>query len=258
MARGRSLVAVDFDSDVPEIAYVSDVARWLRTTPKAVRDRVRRDQLPRPGRVGKRLAWSRALLLDWARECGRAAGTPRMSITLRPYIKDKTRYHVDMQIEHPTTQLPCASASPRPRASTSARRSVGARRSWRSGSRRSRCRTRDRRTTRIRPRPECTARKCELTLEGFYRERFEPNYVRFSARDSDGYDTVWRNHLSALGTMPLRAIDVDGSTSSRPTSPDKGLGATSINLILKKLAKMLRWALHRRSSPGSRSSSSSR
>jgi hypothetical protein len=29
-----------------------------------------------------------------------------MSITLRPYIKDKTRYHVDMQIEHPTTQTP--------------------------------------------------------------------------------------------------------------------------------------------------------
>jgi predicted DNA-binding transcriptional regulator AlpA len=97
---------VDFDSELPELAFVSDVARWLRTTEKAVRDRVRRDQLPRPGRVGKRLAWSRALLLDWARECGRAAGTPRMSITLRPYIKDKTRYHVDMQIEHPITQAP--------------------------------------------------------------------------------------------------------------------------------------------------------
>jgi hypothetical protein len=29
-----------------------------------------------------------------------------MSITLRPYIKDKTRYHVDMQVEHPITQAP--------------------------------------------------------------------------------------------------------------------------------------------------------
>ena len=66
-ARGRSLVEVDFDAALPEIAYVSDVARWLRTTEKAVRDRVRRDQLPHPGKVGKRLAWSRALLLDWAR-----------------------------------------------------------------------------------------------------------------------------------------------------------------------------------------------
>jgi len=54
-ARGRSLVPIDFDSALPEIAYVSDLARWLRTTEKAVRDRVRRDQLPRPGKVGKRL-----------------------------------------------------------------------------------------------------------------------------------------------------------------------------------------------------------
>src|SRR5688572_6818382 len=74
--RGRSPPVVDFDSELPQIAYVSDVARWLRTTEKAVRDRVRRDQLPRPGRMGKRLAWSRALLLDWAREVGRVAGTP--------------------------------------------------------------------------------------------------------------------------------------------------------------------------------------
>jgi predicted DNA-binding transcriptional regulator AlpA len=103
-ARGRSPVEVDFDSALPEIAYVSDVARWLRTTEKAVRDRVRRDQLPRPGKVGKRLAWSRALLLDWARENGRAAGTPRMSITLRPYIKTR-----------PATTWTCRSNTPPPR-----------------------------------------------------------------------------------------------------------------------------------------------
>ena len=56
-ARGRSLTEVDFDAALPEIAYVSDVARWLRTTEKAVRDRVYRDQLPRPGRWLP--AWSR-------------------------------------------------------------------------------------------------------------------------------------------------------------------------------------------------------
>ena len=29
-----------------------------------------------------------------------------MSITLRPYTRDKTRYHVDMQIEHSINQTP--------------------------------------------------------------------------------------------------------------------------------------------------------
>ena len=99
-------MAVDGDATLPEIAYVSDVARWLRTTKKTIRDRVRREQLPRPGRVGKRLAWSRDLLLEWARACGRAPGAPRTNLTLRPYFKDRTRHHVDMQVEHSVTRHP--------------------------------------------------------------------------------------------------------------------------------------------------------
>jgi hypothetical protein len=247
-ARGRSLVAVDFDSDLPEIAFVADVARWLRTTPKAVRDRVRREQLPRPGRVGKRLAWSRALLLEWARECGRAAGTPRMSITLRPYIKDKTRYHVDMQIEHPTTQLPLRKRIVAPAG-------FDERQAQRWGEKElekwlktfTLQNTRQEDNADKTPAQNAQPAKCELTLEGFYRDRFEPKFIRFKRPATQtSYDSIWRNHLSTLGSMPLRALDTDAIDQLKTDLADKGLGATTINLILKKIAKMLRWALHRR------------
>jgi len=247
-ARGRSRVEVDFDAALPEIAYVSDVARWLRTTEKAVRDRVRRDQLPRPGKVGKRLAWSRALLLDWARECGRAAGTPSMSITLRPYFKDKTRYHVDMQIEHPTTQLPL-------RKRIAAPAGLDERHAQRWGEKELEKWLKT--LTLPSPRMEDQAdpipvrhaprERCELTLETFYRERFEPSYVRFQRQATQiAYDSLWRNHLSSLGSMPLQAIDVERTDKLKGELAAKGLEPTTINLILKKLAKMLRWALHRR------------
>ena len=246
-ARGRSLVPVDFDSALPEIVYVSDLARWLRTTEKAVRDRVRRDQLPRPGRVGKRLAWSRALLLDWARECGRAAGTPSMSITLRPYFKDKTRFHVDMQIEHPTTELPLRKRIVAP-AGFDERQAQR----WGEKELEKWFKTfalpspREEEQAASTPTKSAPRERCELTFEGFYRERFEPTYVRFQRHATQtGYDTLWRNHLSSLGSMPLRAIDIHKIDKLKTELADKGLGATTINLILSKLAKMLRWALHR-------------
>ena len=246
-ARGRSLTEVDFDAALPEIAYVSDVARWLRTTEKAVRDRVHRDQLPRPGKVGRRLAWSRALLLDWARECGRAAGSPSMSITLRPYFKDKTRYHVDMQIEHPTTQLPL-------RKRIAAPAGLDERHAQRWGEKElekwlktfALPNPREEDNAARTPASAAPRERCELTLEAFYRQRFEPNYVRTQrASTQTGYDTLWRNHLSSFGPTPLRAIDVETIDKLKADLAVKGLGATTINLILSKLAKMLRWALHR-------------
>lgn len=246
-ARGRSLVPIDFDSALPEIAYVSDLARWLRTTEKAVRDRVRRDQLPRPGKVGKRLAWSRALLLDWARECGRAAGTSRMSITLRPYIKDKTRYHVDMQIEHPTTQLPL-------RKRIAAPAGLDERQAQRWGEKElekwvktfALPNPREEDNATKAPASAAPRERCELTFEAYYRERFEPNFVRLQrAATQVNYDTAWRNHLSSLGKLPLRAIDVERIDKLKAELTGKKLHATTVNNLLKKLAKMLRWALQR-------------
>jgi integrase len=245
--RGRSPPVVDFDTALPELAYVTDVARWLRTTEKAVRDRVRRDQLPRPGRVGKRLVWSRALLLDWARECGRAAGTPRMSITLRPYFKDKNRYHVDMQIEHPITQAPL-------RKRIAAPAGLDERQAQRWGEKElekwfkllalSNPREEDSEKA---PITRATPERSELTLGRFYHERFEPRYVQFQRPATrESYSTLWRNHLSALENMPLRAVDTEAIDDLRSKLAKKGLKATSINVNIGKLGKMLRWALQRK------------
>ena len=167
-----------------------------------------------------------------------------MSITLRPYIKDKTRYHVDMQIEHPTTQTPLRKriAAPAGLDERQAQR-------WGEKELEKWLRTfalqaprQEEHTTDARP-----IEKCELTFETFYRERFEPNYIRFQRPATQtGYDSLWRNHLSALGPLPLRAIDVDRIDTLKSTMAKKGLEASTINFALSKIAKMLRWALHRR------------
>jgi integrase len=169
-----------------------------------------------------------------------------MSITLRPYIKDKTRYHVDMQIEHPITQAPL-------RKRIAAPAGLDERQAQRWGEKELekwlktfalQTPSQEERTTEARPIE--TRETCELTFETFYRERFEPNYVRFQRPATQtGYDSLWRHHLSALGPMPLRAIDVDRIDTLKADMAKK-VGASTINLVLSKLAKMLRWALHRR------------
>ncbi|MBL9102720.1 MAG: site-specific integrase [Myxococcales bacterium] len=170
-----------------------------------------------------------------------------MSITLRPYIKDKTRYHVDMQIEHPITQSPL-------RKRIAAPAGLDERQAQRWGEKELEkwlkllalpTPSQEERTTEA---PQSESRgKCELTFETFYRERFEPNYVSFKRPATQtGYDSLWRNHLSALGPLPLRAIDVDQIDKLKSDMNKKGLEASTINYALSKIAKMLRWALHRR------------
>lgn len=171
-----------------------------------------------------------------------------MSITLRPYFKDKTRYHVDMQIEHPTTQLPL-------RKRIAAPAGLDERHAQRWGEKelekwlKTLTLPSPRREDQADPIPvrHAPRERCELTLETFYRERFEPSYVRFQRQATQiAYDSLWRNHLSSLGSMPLQAIDVERTDKLKGELAAKGLEPTTINLILKKLAKMLRWALHRR------------
>jgi integrase len=171
-----------------------------------------------------------------------------MSITLRPYIKDKTRYHVDMQIEHPTTQKPLRKRIVAP-AGLDERQAQR----WGEKELEKWLRTfalqgpRQEENADKAPAQNALTTKCELTLEGFYRERFEPSYVRFQRPATQtSYDTVWRNHLSPLGSMPLCALDAETIDQLKTDLADKRLGATTINLVLKKIAKMLRWALHRR------------
>jgi integrase len=170
-----------------------------------------------------------------------------MSITLRPYIKDKTRYHVDMQIEHPTTQAPL-------RKRIAAPAGLDERQAQRWGEKEL---EKWLKTFALQaPRQEDDApqtpvknaptEKYELTLDRFYHDKFEPNHVRFQRPATQTcYETLWRNHISSLKDRPLCAIDEEVIDKFK-TDLAKVIGPTTINLILGKLAKMLRWALRRR------------
>ena len=114
-----------------------------------------------------------------------------MSIKLRPYPKDKTRFHVDMQIEHPITQ-----ALTRKRIAAPA--GLDERQAQRWGEKELEKwlkmlalpnPSQEEDTTETRPSE--VRGKCELTFETFYRERFEPNYVRFQRPATQiGYDSL--------------------------------------------------------------------
>lgn len=53
---------------LPELATVSDVAAWLRTTEKSIHNMRQRAQLPRPVKIGRRLLWEREALRTWLTE----------------------------------------------------------------------------------------------------------------------------------------------------------------------------------------------
>jgi len=88
-------------TELPAVVYVEDFAALLRITPAALRRRAARGQVPAPRRIARALAWLREDVLKWLRECGRSAGSVEMKITLRPYAKDKNRWHVDIRFMHP-------------------------------------------------------------------------------------------------------------------------------------------------------------
>ncbi|MFP4137446.1 MAG: helix-turn-helix transcriptional regulator [Halomonas sp.] len=48
-----------------EVLYVEDVEQRLRIPRESVRTLVRRGRLPKPGRIGRRLAWDREDFERW-------------------------------------------------------------------------------------------------------------------------------------------------------------------------------------------------
>jgi predicted DNA-binding transcriptional regulator AlpA len=86
------------------VLRVDELAQLLGCTPKAVRQRVARGQVPPPFRFGRALAWLRESVLEWLRDCSRSAGPAQMNIHLRPYKNDPTRWTVDIKLMHPGTQ----------------------------------------------------------------------------------------------------------------------------------------------------------
>ena len=58
-------------AEFPELLFVPDLARLLQITPRALRQRAARGQVPAPMRLGKALAWTRGSVASWLRDCGR-------------------------------------------------------------------------------------------------------------------------------------------------------------------------------------------
>ena len=105
-ARGGETTAGDEASgpldELPVVLYVTDLARLLRVSEKALRQRVARGQVPAPFRSGKALAWTRDVVVSWLRDCGRSAGpSAMMKIKVRSYANDNTRFQLDIRFMHP-------------------------------------------------------------------------------------------------------------------------------------------------------------
>jgi integrase/predicted DNA-binding transcriptional regulator AlpA len=231
------------------VLRVDELAQLLGCTPKAVRQRVARGQVPPPFRFGRALAWLRESVLEWLRDCSRSAGPAQMNIHLRPYKNDPTRWTVDIKLMHPGTQREIRKRMVAPVGLSEAQA-----RAWG-----------ERQVPKIlgaalgaqsaepTPRPEPKKIKeapaasqpvpKAMTLERFYYERFEPEHVRMQKPATRvSYDTAFRNHLRPLlGALPLAVIDEDRISAFRAQLREH-LKASSCNSILGQLAKLLRVA----------------
>ncbi len=241
-------------ASLPAILYVPDLAQLLRISEKAVRHRAARGLVPAPMRLGRALAWTRDVVLGWLRESGRSAGIDDMKITLRPYAKDKSRWQIDIRLmnpcnpEHEIRRRMVAPSGHDPKQA----------RAW--GERQVAALLRElvgegaaaevvapmnvEAPTKRAPRKEAERpRAGMMTLAEFYKTRFEPEHVELQKPATrDYYRKVWASHIGpGLGEMPLVAIDDDRISAFR-AGLRKKLAASTSNIVLAKVARMLRFA----------------
>jgi predicted DNA-binding transcriptional regulator AlpA len=62
---------------LPAVLYVPDLAALLRISEKAVRHRAARGLVPPPVKLGRALAWTREVVLEWLRDSGRGGRNGR-------------------------------------------------------------------------------------------------------------------------------------------------------------------------------------
>ena len=240
-------------SDLPEVLRARDFAALLHITPAALRQRVRRRQVPPPFRSGRALAWTRESVLSWLRDCGRSAGTADMKITLRPYPKDRTRWHVDIRLMDPCNPK----REIRKRKVAPAGMSEAQARTW--GERQvptiiraalqgeadddGKEANHNAVITSINRAARPRRGRTELTMAKLYLERFEPEHVRLlKPATQAGYDAAFRNHIGPLlGDLPLSVIDEDRLSVFRATMAGR-VGPVAANLVIQKVTKLLRFA----------------
>ncbi|MCB9703203.1 MAG: site-specific integrase [Myxococcales bacterium] len=175
-----------------------------------------------------------------------------MKITLRPYAKDKSRWHIDIRLmnpHHPEQELRRRVVAPAGHDQKQAR-------AW--GERqvaailRELVGERDKEADAIAPAVGVTkpTRKeapkktwASMTLAEFYRARFEPEHVNLlKPATRDYYRKVWNLYVAPeIGELPLAAIDDDRISAFRARLRAK-LAASTANVVLSKVAKILRFA----------------
>ena len=234
-------------ADLPPVLYVPDLAALLRISRKAVRHRAARGQLPAPMKIGRALAWTRDVVLRWLRNSGRSPGVTDMKITLRPYSKDKVRWHVDIRLMNPCNP----DKELRRRMVAPAGCDPKQARAW--GERKAAAllvelmgEGRPELVDEPTPLPRKEARRPRakpMTLGEFYRTRFQPEHVQLlKPATRDYYRKVWVLYIEPLlGGLPLVAIDDDRLSSYR-AALRRQIAASTANIVLSKVAKMLRVA----------------
>ena len=238
---------------LPEILYVPDLAALLRISEKAVRHRAARGLVPPAMRLGRALAWTRDVVLGWLRESGRAAGTVDMKITLRPYAKDKSRWQIDIRLmnpcnpEHEIRRRMVAPGGCDPKQARAwGERQVAAllRELVGEGAAEVVAPMNVGPPTKGAPRKEAERpRAGTMTLAEFYTTRFGPEHVALQKPATrDYYRKAWALYIApVLGAVPLAAIDDDRISAFR-AGLRKNLAASTSNVVLSKVARILRFA----------------
>lgn len=236
------------EAELPDVCYVSDLARFLRISEKAVRARVSRGLLPAPFKLARNLAWSRASVIQWVRDCYRSGRPDSMQIKLRPYAQDKSRFHVDIRFMHPCPphqEVRRRCVAP-PGLDERQARAWGERKlpellrellAGEDGGHAVVVAEPERKV------PPARAEARTITLAEFYRARFEPEYVQLQKHSTQvSYDANYRNHIEPmLGDLPLAEVD-ESALSTFTAKLRAKLDAATVNLVLAKVAKVLRFA----------------
>lgn len=245
----RKAATQEVEGALPAVLYVPDLAGLLRISEKALRQRVARGQVPRPFKSGKALAWTREVVVLWLRDCGRSAGPPAMKIKLRPYAHDPTRFQLDIRFMHPVH----ATQEIRRRLVAPAGLDLKLARQW--GEAQVPALVREVMQGNAEPEPVAPPRaavtpkevhprpSASPTLETFYDQRFEPEYVQLQKHGTQvAYDSIFRNHIRpALGKLPLTEID-DVRLLAFRAQLRKSVRVSTTNMMLGKLARILRYA----------------
>lgn len=84
---------------LPILLYVDDFAQVLNCTPTALRKRISRGDVPKPIRLGGRLAWSRAIVFGFLTEIHGAQKQPAMKVSAQAYKYDSSRMLVTFTLK---------------------------------------------------------------------------------------------------------------------------------------------------------------